>query len=95
MYGSHRKPSLIYQIISALKRRLGIRRRLDSKQCQMQGDKQAKHQSLLATLAAARQFFRVVAPADGTRAAKKGSGDFGMSPFRGQLSGKPLLATKL
>ena len=34
----------------------------------------------------------VIVPADGTRAATVGNGDFGTSPIFGQLSGKPLLA---
>jgi hypothetical protein len=32
-------------------------------------------------------------PADGTRAANVGTGDFGTSPIFVQLSGKPLLAS--
>jgi hypothetical protein len=35
----------------------------------------------------------VIVPADGTRAATVGNGDFGTSPIFGQLSGKP--ATRL
>jgi hypothetical protein len=35
---------------------------------------------------------RLIVPADGTSAAAVGNGDFGTSPFFGQLSGKPRLA---
>jgi len=34
----------------------------------------------------------IIVPADGTRTATAGNGDFGTSPIFGQLSGKPLLA---
>jgi hypothetical protein len=33
----------------------------------------------------------IIVPADGTRAATVGNGDFGTSPIFGQLSDKPLL----
>jgi len=39
-----------------------------------------------------RLFLSVIAPADGTTAATVTNGDFGTSPFFGQLWGKPLLA---
>ena len=37
-------------------------------------------------------FWSVIVPADGTRAATVGNGDFGTSAFFGLLSDKPLLA---
>jgi hypothetical protein len=39
-----------------------------------------------------RLFLGAIVPADGITAATVGNGNFGTSPFSGQLVGKPLLA---
>jgi hypothetical protein len=41
----------------------------------------------------ANSIWSVILPADGTRTATVGNGDFGTSPLFGQLSDKPLLAS--
>ena len=51
---------------------------------------------VLIALARERNFiWNIIVPADGTRAANVGTGDFGTSPIFVQLSDKPLLASIL
>jgi hypothetical protein len=44
---------------------------------------------LMAPAPERNSILNVIVPADGTRAATVGNGDFGTSPIFGQLSGKP------
>jgi hypothetical protein len=76
-----------------------MKERLDENRGSMRERRAAQHAAgsgaeATTPTSARNSIWSVIMPADGTRAASAGNGDFGRSPIFGQLSGEPLLAYK-
>ena len=64
----------------------------DEREAAVSSARVPRERVLMASASKRNSIWSVIVPADGTRTATVGNGDFGTSPIFGQLSDKPLLA---